>query len=76
LAQEFGPFGITVNAVGPTPVQSDLIRAMPQDKVAAVIDRQPIRRDGTMADIAHAIDFFLHPSSSFISGQVLYLGGF
>jgi 3-oxoacyl-[acyl-carrier protein] reductase len=49
---------------------------MPQDKVAAVIDRQPIRRDGTMADIAHAIDFFLHPSSSFISGQVLYLGGF
>lgn len=76
LAQELGPTGITVNAVGPTPVPTDLIGAMPQDKVQAVIDRQAIRRPGAFADIAHAIDFFLHRDSSFVTGQVLYLGGF
>lgn len=75
LAREFGPLGITVNAVGPTPVQTDLIKAMPADKVQEVIDRQTIRRPGTFADIANAIDFFLRPESDFVTGQVLYLGG-
>jgi 3-oxoacyl-[acyl-carrier protein] reductase len=76
VARELAPFGITVNTVGPTPLQTDLIRAMPQDKVQDVIDRQPIRRPGTFADIANVIDFFLRPESDFITGQVIYLGGF
>ena len=76
LARELAPFGITVNTVGPTPVETDLIRAMPQDKVQDVIDRQPIRRPGTCADIANVIDFFLRPESDFITGQAIYLGGF
>jgi 3-oxoacyl-[acyl-carrier protein] reductase len=76
LARELAPFGITVNTVGPTPIETDLIRAMPQDKVQDVIDRQPIRRRGTFADVANVIDFFLRPESDFITGQVIYLGGF
>jgi 3-oxoacyl-[acyl-carrier protein] reductase len=76
LARELGPFGITVNTVGPTPVQTDLIGAMPEDKVQGVIERQAIRRPGTLADIANVIDFFLRPESSFVTGQVIYLGGF
>jgi 3-oxoacyl-[acyl-carrier protein] reductase len=75
LAREFGPLGITVNGVGPTPVETDLIRAMPADKVQEVIDRQSIRRPGTFADIANVVDFFLRPESGFVTGQVLYLGG-
>jgi 3-oxoacyl-[acyl-carrier protein] reductase len=76
LAQELGPLGITVNAVGPTPVYTDLIAAMPQDKVKDIIARQAIPRPGTLADIANVVDFFLKPESDFITGQVLYLGGF
>jgi 3-oxoacyl-[acyl-carrier protein] reductase len=76
LARELAPFGITVNTVGPTPIETDLIRAMPQDKVEDVISRQPIRRRGTFADVANVIDFFLRPESDFITGQVIYLGGF
>jgi 3-oxoacyl-[acyl-carrier protein] reductase len=75
-ARELAPFGITVNAVGPTPIETDLIRAMPQDKVRDVIARQPIARLGTFADVANVIDFFLQPESGFVTGQVIYLGGF
>ena len=75
LAREYAPLGITVNGVGPTPVQTDLIRAMPADKVQEVIERQSIRRPGTLADIANVIDFFLRPESDFVTGQVMYLGG-
>jgi len=76
LASEFAPFGITVNTVGPTPVPTDLIGAMPADKVQKIIDRQPVQRPGTFADIANVIDFYLRPESSFVTGQVIYLGGF
>jgi 3-oxoacyl-[acyl-carrier protein] reductase len=75
-ARELAPMGITVNTVGPTPIETDLIRAMPQDKVQDVIARQPIRRLGTFQDVVNVIDFFLRPESDFITGQTIYLGGF
>jgi 3-oxoacyl-[acyl-carrier protein] reductase len=76
LARELGPFGITVNTVGPTPVYTDLIAAMPQDKVSDVVNRQAVPRAGTFADIVNVVEFFIKPESDFITGQVIYLGGF
>jgi 3-oxoacyl-[acyl-carrier protein] reductase len=75
LAREFAPFGITVNAIGPTPIETDLIRSVPREKLQHIIDTLAIRRFGTFADIAHVIDFFVHPASNYITGQVIYLGG-
>ncbi|MEA3468019.1 MAG: SDR family oxidoreductase [Thermodesulfobacteriota bacterium] len=75
LARELAPLGITVNAVGPTPVQTDLIRSVPQVKMDALLARQAIHRYGEMRDISNVIDFFIAPDSDFITGQVLYLGG-
>ncbi len=75
LARELAPLGITINAVGPTPVQTDLIRSVPQEKMDALLARQAIHRYGEMRDISNVIDFFIHPDSDFITGQVLYLGG-
>lgn len=75
LAKEFGSFGITVNAVGPTPVETDLIRNVPQAKIDDLIRQQGLKRMGTFADVENVVSFFLRPESSFVSGQVIYLGG-
>lgn len=75
LARELAPFAVTVNAVGPTPIDTDLIRSVPKAKMDALIARQAIPRMGTMEDVANVIDFFLREESDFITGQVVYLGG-
>jgi 3-oxoacyl-[acyl-carrier protein] reductase len=74
-AKEFGSLGLCINAVGPTPVQTDLIRAMPKEKLEALLGRQAIRRYGSFQDVANVTDFFLSPRSDFMTGQILYLGG-
>jgi len=75
LARELAPLSITVNAVGPTPIETDLIRSVPKAKMDALIARQAVPRMGTMADVSNVIDFFLREESDFITGQVVYLGG-
>ncbi len=75
LARELSSFGITVNAIGPTPIPTDLIRAVPQNKLEALLERQVIRRYGEFRDVTNVIDFFLRPESDYITAQVLFLGG-
>jgi 3-oxoacyl-[acyl-carrier protein] reductase len=75
LAKEFGEYGITVNAIGPTPVQTDLIKSVPKDKINSLLNQQAIKRFGQFHDISNVIDFFLKTESDFVTGQVIFLGG-
>ena len=75
LAGEVGESDVTVNAIGPTPIDTDLIKNVPADKIEKLIGRQSVKRLGTYEDVKNVIDFFISPGSSFITGQVLYLGG-
>jgi len=75
LARGLAGFGVTVNAVGPTPVKTDLIRSVPKAKMDALLARQAIARFGEMRDVSNVTDFFLRDESDFVTGQVMYLGG-
>lgn len=75
LADEIGESGITVNAVGPTPIDTDLIKNVPEDKLQDLLSHQCIKRFGQFEDVKNVIDFFLKPESNFITAQTIYLGG-
>ena len=75
MAKEVAGYNITVNAVGPTPVATDLIRGVSDSKMDDLINTQAIKRLGTFEDISNAIDFFIRKESDFITGQTIYLGG-
>ena len=74
-ARELASFNITVNAIGPTPLMTDLVRGVPQRKLDALVGRQAIQRIGEQRDITNVIDFFVSRDSDFVTGQVVYLGG-
>jgi 3-oxoacyl-[acyl-carrier protein] reductase len=76
LARELGPKKITVNAIAPNPIKTDLIAGVPKDKVDRLVSRQAIPRYGTVQDVLRVIDFFIAPENDLVTGQVIYLGGF
>ncbi len=75
ISKEVASYGITVNAIGPTPVETDLIKAVPKNKIQELLEKQAIKRFGNFEDIKNVIDFFIDKKSDFITGQIIYLGG-
>jgi len=77
-AMELGEHGITVNAVAPGPIATDLfMRSNPADspQTRRILDSILVGRFGTPEDVARTVMFFLAPESGFITGQVLYVCG-
>jgi 3-oxoacyl-[acyl-carrier protein] reductase len=75
LAKELAQFSITVNAVGPGPIRTDLIQTVPEQKIDQLLARHAISRLTNFSDVANVIDFFLHRRSDLITGQTIFLGG-
>lgn len=78
LALEIGHHGITVNAVGPGPIATELFeKSNPPDSPATrrILESIPVRRMGQPQDVAHAVASLLDPRAGFITGQVLYVCG-
>ncbi len=77
-ALELAPFGITVNAVSPGPIVTDMFHDLiPEDspKKRELAESIPVKRLGTPDDVARAVTFFLDPASDFINGQNLFVCG-
>ena len=75
LGKELAEFGVTINAVGPTPIKTDLIRGIPEEKIQSLVSSLAIKRYGKVRDVINVIDFFINPESDYVTGQVIYLGG-
>lgn len=75
LAKELSPYSITVNAIGPTAIKTDLIKNISEKKMQELLDKQSIKQFGTFEDVVNLVDFYIKPESKMITGQVIYLGG-
>jgi 3-oxoacyl-[acyl-carrier protein] reductase len=75
LAREYAEFGVTVNAVAPPAVKTDLIRGVAADKLDNLLERQSIKKFGAPSDVCNVLDFFISKNSEMINGEVIYVGG-
>ncbi len=82
LAIELGPFGITVNAVAPGFIDTEMTRSTmrrqgldPDTVIAEASKTIPVRRVGQPRDVANVISFLCSEEASFVNGQVIYVAG-
>jgi 3-oxoacyl-[acyl-carrier protein] reductase len=75
LSKELGPKRITVNAIAPGPVNTELFHNANQHDISPIIDRTPLHRLGEPEDIARAISFLVGPDGGWINGQILRANG-
>ena len=75
LAIEFAAKGVTVNAIAPGIVDTPLFRNFAPDVQLRLRESVPVQRIGTPEDIALAVEFFLDPAASYVTGQTLYVCG-
>lgn len=82
LAIELGRYGVTVNAIAPGFIESEMtigtaarIGVPFEDLKAAMVKEIPVGRAGTPDDVSAAVAFFVRDDASFVSGQVLYVAG-
>ena len=78
-ALELGQYGITVNSVAPGPIEATEMfhDVMPEGdpRIKKLADSIPVKRIGLPQDVTHAVEFFMAPESSFITGQTLMVCG-
>lgn len=75
LAQEVGSRNITVNAIAPGFIETDMTRQLPDEQRELLFQRIPMQRLGQVDDIAAAVVFFASDAAGYISGQTLHING-
>ncbi len=74
-ARELGPKGVTVNAVAPGFIATEMVKKMPEKVLQAMRDKTPVRRLGEPRDVANAYLFLASNEADFINGAVLSVDG-
>ena len=75
LAKELGPSGITVNAIAPGVIETDMNKQLSEDDMAQLREETPLMRIGTTGDVAKAALFLASDNADFITGEVLNVSG-
>lgn len=74
-AKELGPKNITVNAICPSAIYTDIVKTIPQKLLDAIPGNIPLRRWGQPGEVASAVLFLSCDDSSFVTGEMLQVGG-
>ena len=75
LAREIGSRGITVNAVAPGFIDTDMTRALPEEQRDALLGQIALGRLGDVSDIANAVAFLASSDAAYITGETLHVNG-
>jgi citronellol/citronellal dehydrogenase len=75
LAIEWAPKGILVNAVAPGIIRSTGTDRYPPELMKAAIKATPLKRWGTVEDVAHAVTYLLSPAGDWVTGETLCVDG-
>ena len=75
LAKELGPSGITVNAVAPGLIATDMNKALSAEDISSICDETPLMRMGKPEEVARAVMYLCGDDASFITGEVLNISG-
>ena len=75
LAREIGSRGVTVNAVAPGFIETDMTRDLPEPAKAALVERIPLGRLGSAEDVAAVVCFLASDAAAYVTGQVIHVNG-
>jgi acetoacetyl-CoA reductase len=75
LAQEGARFGVTVNAIAPGYIDTDMVAAVPEDVLGKIVARIPVGRLGRADEIARGVAFLCDENAGFVTGSTLSING-
>ena len=75
LAQEGAKFGVTVNAIAPGYIDTDMVAAVPADVLAKIVAKIPVGRLGQASEIARGVAFLCSEEGGFVTGSTLSING-
>ena len=75
LAQEGAKFGVTVNAIAPGYIDTDMVAAVPEAELEKIVAKIPVGRLGQADEIARGVAFLASDNASFITGTTLSING-
>ncbi|MDN3646744.1 acetoacetyl-CoA reductase [Pontixanthobacter aestiaquae] len=75
LAQEGAKFGVTVNAIAPGYIDTDMVAAVPEPVLEKIVAKIPVGRLGQASEIARAVGFFCSEEAGFVTGSTMSVNG-
>lgn len=75
LAREVGSRNITVNAVAPGLIDTDMTRSLPDAQRRALLEAIPLQRPGSPQDVANVVAFLASPAAAYVTGETLHVNG-